>query len=100
MSTLTIDVQVSDELRAIIGRVANAPQEFVDWVKDEQLWQPADIGAICKDEDKVTAKIVEQLHDHKRAVVRIWWLCRTAMSKEENLATGKSFVSQDGSTGG
>ena len=103
MSTLTIDVQVSDELRAIIGRVANAPQEFVDWVKDEQLWQPADIGAICKDEDKVTAKIIEQLHDHaslrtrhKSAVVRIWWLCRTAMSKEENLATGKSFVSQDG----
>ena len=103
MSALVLDVQVSDELRAIIGKVANTPQSFADWVKDEQLWVPADIGAICKDEDKVNAKIIEQLTDHgslrtrhKSAVVRIWWLCRTAMSKEENLATGKSFVSQDG----
>ena len=64
---------------------------------------PADVGAITKDEEKVSGLITNQLADagtlrtkHKSAVVRIWWLCRTAMTKEENLSTGKMSAPMDG----
>ena len=94
---------MSDELAGIIRKVEGTPQSFVDWVVQEELWSPADVGAVCKDEEKVSALITQQLVDHgtlrtkhKSAVVRIWWLCRTAMSREESLATGRCSAPTDG----
>ena len=82
MSAIQLDAQISDELVAIIRKVSHTPQSFADWVKDEQLWAPADIGAIIKEEEKVSSNIIDLLPDagalrtrHKSAVVRIWWLC-------------------------
>ena len=64
--------------------------------------QPADLGAVTKDEDKVPALVTALLTDqtnlrikHKSAVVRVWWLCRTSMSREEGIASGKVRQNDD-----
>ena len=94
--SLIIPIEIGEELAGLLRRVANTPQSLVDWLKTEELFVPADVGAITSDEGKVPALITGLLADHdalrvrhKSAVVRVWWLCRTAMSREEGIATGK-----------
>ena len=90
-------------MAANIRKVPGTPQPFADWIAAEELWTAADVGAVTKNAEKVESLITVQLADHgslrtkhKSSVVRVWWLCRTAMSKEENLATGKTSAQVDG----
>ena len=94
--SLTIPEVIGEELAGILRRVQNTPQSLVDWLEAEELTQPADVGAVTNDESKVPAAITALLTGqdvlrvrHRSAVVRVWWLCRTAMSREEGIATGK-----------
>ena len=68
----------------------------------EELLHPADVGGVTKGEEKVPALIAALLDNqaklrikHKSAVVRVWWMCRTAMSREEEIASGRIQQNSD-----
>lgn len=96
MTAITVDASISEELAGILRKVANTPQELADWIAAENLVEPADVGALCKDEEKVATIITNCLENqaglrlkHKSAVVRVWWMCRASMSKQEGVASGR-----------
>ena len=94
--------RLSDEMVAILRKVANCPQQLVDWLVTEELSSPADLEGITKEEEKVPTLVTNLLPDtgslrikHKSAVVRVWWLCRTSMAREENISTGRVRTDED-----
>ena len=94
--------KLSDEMVAILRKVANCPQHLVDWLVTEELSSPANLGGITKEEEKVPTLVTNLLPDtgslrikHKSAVVRVWWLCRTSMAREENISIGRVRTDED-----
>ena len=94
--------KLSDEMVAICRKVANCPQQLFDWLVTEELASPAYLGGITKEEEKVPTLVANLLPDtgslrikHKSAVVRVWWLCRTSMAREENISTGRVRTDED-----
>ena len=90
------DGSLSEELIAILRKGDSTPQALVDWLEDEGLSTPSSIGGITKEEERVPAMLTTLLPRqetlrirHKSVVVRVWWLCRTAMTKEGMLSTGQ-----------
>ena len=99
---LSIHGTVSEELATILRRVPDTAQKLVDWIANEELLHPADVGGVTKEEEKVPALITALLDNqanlrikHKSAVVRVWLMCRTAMSREEEIASGRVQQNSD-----
>ena len=93
---------LSDELVAIMRKVQHCPQQLVDWAVDEEMLTPGSIGAITKEEEKVPTLLTALLPDqtalkirHKSSVVQVWWLCRTQMTREDNLSSGRVRADDD-----
>ncbi len=103
---VTIDARVSAELSDIIQKVQHCPRSLVDWIVLEELWHPHDVGTLTSVETGVPTAILDNLADsanlrlkHQSAVVRVWWLCRQAMTREEFTESDRGHSSQEHSEG-
>ena len=99
---LSIPDKFSEALRGIFQKIEHTPQSLVDWSHGEELWHPHDIGTLTSEESQVPTQIIALLpghdtlrHKHKSAIIRVWWCCRQAMSREESVASGRTQATSD-----
>ena len=87
--TLVINKEFSKEMAGLFSDTPGCPQAFLTWLETEQLWQPYELGMLCKAEEEVERNILAQMPPQEPPLTRKE---KVAIARNGNLHVMRALV--------